>query len=82
MHMMSILCSAVDAVSSGSRFIVFKSLNIKYYYVDNAFASKFSLRFIADFFNTGARAPILHECASCLLVWKTMQFGCTGGWFL
>ena len=58
MQIMSILCSTVDAVSSGSWPILFRvlTLNVAIWIVCLHFSS-FSLSSVADFLNTDARAP-------------------------
>ena len=59
MHSMSILCSTTDAVSSGSRPILFKvlTLNVAICIVGLHFSSFCCLSPEADFSNTEARAP-------------------------
>ena len=59
MHIMSILCSTADAVSSGSWFILFKvlTLNVAICIVCLHFSSFCCLSSVADFSNTEARAP-------------------------
>ena len=58
MHIMSILCSTADTVSSGSCPILFKvlTLNVAICIVCLHFSS-FCLSSVADFSNTEARAP-------------------------
>ena len=59
MHIMSILCSTADAVSSGSCPILFKvlTLNVAICIVCLHFSSFCCLSSVADFSNTEARAP-------------------------
>ena len=59
MHIMSILCSTADAISSGSCPILFKvlTLNVTICIVCLHFSSFCGLSSVADFFNTEARAP-------------------------
>ena len=59
MHIMSILCSSADAISSGSCPILFKilTLNVAICSVCLHFSSFDCLSSVADFSNTEARAP-------------------------
>ena len=59
MHIMSILCSLADAISSGSCPILFKvlTLNVAICSVCLHFSSFDRLSSVADFSNTKARAP-------------------------
>ena len=59
MHIMSILCSTADAISSGSCPILFKvlMLNVAICSVCLHFSSFDRLSSVADFSNTEARAP-------------------------
>ena len=59
MHIMSILCSTVDAFSSGSCPILFKvlTLNVAIWIVCLHFSSFCCLSSVADFSNTETRAP-------------------------
>ena len=59
MHIMSVLCSTADAVSSGSLPILFKvqTLNVAMCIVCLHFSSFCCLSSVADFSNTEARAP-------------------------
>ena len=59
MHIMSILCSTADAISSGSCPILFKvlTLNIAICIVCLHFSSFCCLSYVADFSNTETRAP-------------------------
>ena len=59
MHIMSILCSTADVVSSGSWPILFKvlTLNVAICIVCLHFSSFCCLSYVADFLNTEARAP-------------------------
>ena len=59
MHIMSILCSTADAISSGSCPILFKvlTLNVAICSVCLHFSSFCRLSSVADFSNTEARAP-------------------------
>ena len=59
MHIISILCSTADAVSSGSWPILFKvlTLNVAICIVCLHFSSFCCLSSVADFSNTEARAP-------------------------
>ena len=59
MHVMSILCSTADAISSGSCPILFKvlTLNVTICSVCLHFSSFCRLSSVADFSNTEARAP-------------------------
>ena len=59
MHIMSILCSTADAVSSGSCPILFKilTLNVAICIVCLHFSSFCCLSSVADFSNPEARVP-------------------------
>ena len=59
MHIMSILCSSADAISSGSCPILFKvlTLNVAICSVCLHFSSFDCLSSVADFSNTEVRAP-------------------------
>ena len=65
MHIMSILCSLADAISSGSCPILFKvlTLNVAICSVCLHFSSFDCLSSVADFSNTEARAPTSAGCA-------------------
>ena len=75
MHMMSMLCSVVDAVSSGSWPILLKvlTLNVAIYIVCLHFSS-FCLSSVADFSNTEARAPNSAGRAPFLPTRRAMRF--------
>ena len=59
MHIMSILCSSADAISSGSCSILFKVLTLNVAICSDClhFSSFDCLSSVADFSNTEARAP-------------------------
>ena len=62
-----ILCSAADAVTSSSWFIVFHVLTLNITMLAMFLhLSKLGLGSVADFQNTKARAPTTAECTSCL----------------
>ena len=65
MHIMSILCSTADAISSGSCPILFKvlTLNVAICSVCLHFSSFCRLSSVADFSNTEARATTSAGCA-------------------
>ena len=78
MHIMSILWSIREAVSSGSCPILFKvlTLNVAICIVLLHFSHFcFSLSSVADFSNAGARAPTSTEHAPFLPARRAMQFG-------
>ena len=85
LHIMSILYSRADAVSSGSWPILFKvlTLNVTICIVCLHFSSFCCLSFVADFSNTGARAPTSGGRAPLLparrAMWFIMWFEC-GSW--
>ena len=76
MHIMSILCSTADAVSSGSWPILFKvqTLNVTICIVGFHFSSFCCLSSVADFSNTEARAPTSAGRALFLSARRAMQF--------
>ena len=76
MHIMSILCSMTDAVSSGSWPILFKvlMLNVAICIVCLHFSSFCCLSSVADFSNTEARAPTSAGRAPFLPVWRARRF--------
>ena len=77
MHIMSMSWSIAEVVSSGSWPILFKVLTLK---VDSCIVLLhlsnfcFSLRSVADFSNTGARAPTSAGRAPFLLARREMRF--------
>ena len=78
MHIMSMLRSIADAVSSGSCPILFKvlTLNVDICIVSLHFSNFwFSLSSVADFSNTEARAPTSAGFAPFLPARRAMQFG-------
>ena len=76
MHIMSILCSTANAVSSGSYPILFKvlTLNVTICIVCLHFSSFCCLSSVADFSNTEARAPTSAERAPFLPARRAMRF--------
>ena len=79
-HTLSMLCSNIDAVSSTSKPIVFKVLTLNVAICNvllhlSKFCLCLSLSSVADFSNTGARAPTLVERAPFLLPRRAMWFG-------
>ena len=76
MHIMSILCSTADAVSSVSCPILFKvlTLNVSICIVYLHFSSFCYLSSVADFSNTEARALTSAERASFLPARREMRF--------
>ena len=74
MHIMSILCSTADAISSGSCPILFKvlTLNVAICIVCMHFSSFCCLNSVADFSNTEARAPTSAERAPILPARRAM----------
>ena len=76
MHIMSILCSSADAVSSGSYPILFKvlTLNVAICIVGLHFSSFCCLSSVADFSNTEARAPSSAERIPFLPMRRAMRF--------
>ena len=76
MHIMSILCSTADAISSGSCPILFKvlTLNITICSVCLHFSSFDRLSSVADFSNTEARAPTSAGHAPFLPARRAMWF--------
>ena len=76
MHIMFILCSTADAVSSGSWPILFKvlTLNVVICIVCLHFSSFRCLSFVADFSNTAARAPTSAGRTSFLPARRPMRF--------
>ena len=76
MHIMSILCSTADAVSSDSCPILFKvlTLNVAICSVYLHFSSFCRLSSVADFSNTEARAPTSAGRAPFLPARRAMQF--------
>ena len=76
MHIMYILCSTADAVSSGSFPILFEvlTLNAAICIVCLHFSSFCCLSSVADFSNTGARAPTSAKRAPFLPARRAMQF--------
>ena len=79
MHMLSILCSAADTVSSVNWFTVFKVLMLNATMLMFLYLSNFglSLSSVADFSNIGARVLTSAECTPCLPTQRAMQFGHT-----
>ena len=77
MHIMSILCSTADTVSSGSCPILFKviTLNIAICIVCLHFRNFCCLSSVDGFSNTGARAPTSAGRAPFLPVLRAMPFG-------
>ena len=75
MHIMSILCSTADAISSGSCPILFKvlTLNVAICSVCLHFSSS-CLSSVADFSNTEARAPTSAGRAPFLPARRAMRF--------
>ena len=75
-HIMSILCSAADAVKSGSWPILFKvlTLNVAICIVCLHFSSFCCSSSAADFSNTEARAPTSAGCAPFLHARRAMRF--------
>ena len=76
MHILSILCSTADAVSSSRWPILFKvlTLNVAICIVCLHFSSFYCLSSAADFLNTEARAATLAGRAPLLPVRRTMRF--------
>ena len=76
MHIMSILCSSADAISSGSCPILFKvlTLNVAICSVCLHFSSFDCLSSVADFSNTEARAPTSAGRAPFLPARRAMRF--------
>ena len=76
MHIMSILCSTADAVSSVSWPILFKflTLSVAICVVCLHFNSFYYLSSVADFSNTKARAPTSAGHAPFLPVRRAMRF--------
>ena len=76
MHIMSILCSSADVISSGSCPILFKvlTLNVAICSVCLHFSSFDCLSSVADFSNTEARAPASAGRAPFLPAWRAMRF--------
>ena len=76
MHIMSILCSTADAISSGSCPILFKvlTLNVAICSVCLHFSSFYRLSSVADFSNTEARAPTSAGRAPFLPARRAMRF--------
>ena len=76
MHIMSILCSTADAVSSGSWPVLFKvlTLNVAICIVCLHFSSFYCLGSVADFSNTETRAPTSAGRAPFLPAQRAMQF--------
>ena len=76
MHIMSILCSTADAISSGSYPILFKilTLNVAICSVCLHFSSFCRSSSVADFSNTEARAPTSAGRASFLPAGRAMRF--------
>ena len=76
MHIMSIVCSLADAVSSSSWPILFKvlTLNVAICIVCLHFSSFCCLSSVADFSNTEARAPTSAGHASFLPARRAMRF--------
>ena len=76
MHIISILCSTADAISSGSWPILFKflTLNVTICIVCLHFSSFCCLSSVADFSNTEARAPTSAGRAPFLPARRAMQF--------
>ena len=78
LHIMSILCSTADAISSGSWPILFKvqTLNVAICTVGLHFSSFCCLSSAADFSNTEARALTSVEGAPFLPARRAMRFMC------
>ena len=76
MHIMSILCSTADVISSGSCPILFKvlTLNVAICSVCLHFSSFGRLSSVADFSNTEVRAPTSAGRAPFLPVRRAMRF--------
>ena len=76
MHIMSILCSTADAISSGSCPILFKvlTLNLTICRVGLHFSNFCRLSSVADFSNTDARAPTSAGRAPFLPARRAMRF--------
>ena len=76
LHIMSILCSTADAVSSWSWPILFKvlTLNVVICIVCMHFSSFCCLSTVADFSNTETRAPTSAGCTPFLPAWRAMRF--------
>ena len=76
MHIMSILCSTADAISSGSCPILFKvlTLNVAICSACLHFSSFCRLSSVADFSNTEARAPTSVGHAPFLPARRAMRF--------
>ena len=76
MHIMSILCSMADAVSSGSCPILFKvlTLNVAICIVCFYFSIFCYLSSVVDFLNTEARAPTSAGRVSFLPARRAIQF--------
>ena len=76
MHIMSILCSMADAISSGSCPILFKvlTLNVAICRVCLRFSSFCRLSSVADFSNSEARAPTSAGHAPFLPARRAMRF--------
>ena len=81
MHIMSILCSTADAVSSGSCPILFKvlTLNVAICIVCLHFSSFCCLSSVPDFSNTEARAPTSAGHVPFSPARRAMRFEC-GSW--
>ena len=76
--MMFILCSAADNVSSDNWFIVFKVVTLNADMLAMFLhLSKLGLGSVADFSNTGTRAPTSAEHTPCSPALRVMGFGCT-----
>ena len=76
MHIMSILCSRADTVSTGSWPLLFKvlTLNVAICIVCLHFSSFCCLSSVADFSNTEARAPNSAGRAPFLPARRAMRF--------
>ena len=76
MHIMFILCSRANAVSSGSWPNLFKvlTLNVAICIVCLHFRSFCCLSSVADLSNTEARAPTSAECVPFLPAQRAMRF--------
>ena len=82
MHIMSILCSMADAVSSCSCPILFKvlTLNVAICTVCLHFSNFCCLSSVADFSDTGARAPTPAGRAPFLPARRALRFGLSVGY--
>ena len=80
MHIITMLWSMVDVVSSGSCPILLKVLTLNFAFcIVRLHFSNFCLSSVADFSNTEARAPTSARCATFLPMRRAMRFGCGSG---